>query len=221
MYYYAVHIGKEKGIFNTWDECKSKVIGYPNSRFKKFKLKKNAKFFVENGYTNEDKNKFDDEYKLSELNNNDNIFNIYTDGSLIKKNDKKYCGYGIYIPKLNKKISKPLKGKKTNNRAELTAIIKSFKYFNDEDGDIIKIYTDSKYSILIFTSTGEKYKNNNFKNNYDEDIPNKDLVIKALKLKNKYNFEIHHVKSHTNNTDEHSIGNKIADELANKGALMS
>ena len=36
-----------------------------------------------------------------------------------------------------------------------------------------------------------------------------------------YNFDIYHIKAHTNNSDEHSIGNKIADELANKGALMS
>ena len=122
---------------------------------------------------------------------------------------------------MNKKISRPLKGKKTNNRAELTAIIKSLKYFDEEDNDIINIYTDSKYSILIFTSTGEKYQKNNFKDDNDNDIPNKDLVIKALKLKEKYNFEIYHIKSHTNNTDEHSIGNKIADELANKGALMT
>lgn len=221
MYFYAVHIGKETGIFKTWDECKDKVIGYPNSKFKKFKTKKDAEFFVENGFIKEN----NIQKNLEETNNlniyDDNIYNIYTDGSLIKKQDKKYCGYGIYIPKLKKKISRPLKGKKTNNRAELTAIIKSFKYFDDEDDDLINIYTDSKYSILIFTSTGEKYKKNNFKDENENDIPNKDLVMKILEIKNKYNIEIHHVKSHTNNTDEHSIGNRIADELANKGALMS
>ena len=63
MYFYAVHIGKEKGIFNTWDECKEKVIGYPNSKFKKFKNKNDADFFVENGFIKENNNFYKNDEK--------------------------------------------------------------------------------------------------------------------------------------------------------------
>ena len=219
MSYYAIHTGKETGIYNSWEECKKRVIGYPNAKFKKFKFKKDADFFVKNGFDLDiDSKNIDNNIK----NNKDlDIYNIYTDGSFIKRKNDEYCGYGIYIPKLKKKISKKIvKGKKTNNRAELMAIIKSFKLFDKNDNDILlNIYTDSEYCIKILTKTGEKYKKKNFTDLNGCDIPNKDLVIKILKLKELYNFNIYHVRSHTNKKDEHSCGNKIADELAVEGAL--
>lgn len=54
---------------------------------------------------------------------------IFTDGSLIRKKGKIYCGYGIYFPNgENNNISKKFdKGLITNNRAELYAIYKSLK----------------------------------------------------------------------------------------------
>ena len=35
--YYAVKVGKTTGIFETWDECKASVDGYPGALFKSFK----------------------------------------------------------------------------------------------------------------------------------------------------------------------------------------
>tara|TARA_Y100000994_G_scaffold43876_1_gene34356 strand:- start:1892 stop:2395 length:504 start_codon:yes stop_codon:yes gene_type:complete len=142
------------------------------------------------------------------------IYNIYTDGSCINKNNKSYAGYGIYIPSKDIKLSKILKGKKTNNRAELSAIIDAINIFPPSHTEL-NIYTDSTYSILIFTTTGIKYKKKHYKN-----VLNADLVKTAVELTTKYNLKFKHIIAHTTNQDEHSIGNRIADKLATDASYL-
>ena len=44
--YYAVKVGREKGIYNSWADCQKQVQGYPNAVFKKFPLKSEAEKFL-------------------------------------------------------------------------------------------------------------------------------------------------------------------------------
>ncbi|KAL0269659.1 UNVERIFIED_CONTAM: hypothetical protein PYX00_007313 [Menopon gallinae] len=44
--YYAVGVGRETGIFNSWNECKSQVEGLQNPKYKKFYNLDEAKEFV-------------------------------------------------------------------------------------------------------------------------------------------------------------------------------
>ena len=150
---------------------------------------------------------------------------IYTDGSLIKNAKGTFCGYGVYIPSKKYKKSARLKPtieypKKTNNRAELTAIIKALQLFSPEKHKktLFKIYTDSSYSILIFTKTGDKYERQKYKTSGGKYVKNHDLVKIVQKLKSIYRFELVHVRSHTGAQDRHSKGNAVADELAVLGA---
>ena len=168
---------------------------------------------------------------------------IYTDGSFIKSANKlPRAGYGIYIPSKNIRslsqatdssgsaswtslpgsrcISKPLLNQKiTNNRAELTAIIESISHLNEEELNMkICIFTDSQYSMYIFNGTGERYEKNGYKNE-GKDVPNIDLIKKLLEIKRIYNIVLLKVRAHTDKKDKHSLGNEIADKLANDGAL--
>ena len=43
--FYAVKVGKKAGVFDTWDECKANVDGYPNAKYKSFATKKEAEDF--------------------------------------------------------------------------------------------------------------------------------------------------------------------------------
>lgn len=52
-WYYAVKVGREVGIFNTWDDCKKQVIGYPDARYKKFSSVEEAKGFINNTPNND------------------------------------------------------------------------------------------------------------------------------------------------------------------------
>ncbi len=44
--YYAVKIGLKPGIYETWDECKENVNGFPGAIYKSFKTLDEAKVFI-------------------------------------------------------------------------------------------------------------------------------------------------------------------------------
>ena len=141
--------------------------------------------------------------------------NVYTDGACIhngKTNAK--AGIGIFFNKDDiSNVSRRIKGKQSNNTAELSAIIEAY-YILEEliNNDVhIAIYTDSQYSIRCATSYGRKMESINWKNN----IPNIEMVKKIYNLfkKNK-NIKLFHIKAHTGKQDVHSLGNEQADRLA-------
>jgi len=231
--YYVVHKGRVPAIYTSWIHCKKQIDKFEGAIFKKFTNKQDAELFLKNGFgenkkprsvtrkENDDKknnNKITDETIEDET---DKIF-IYTDGSCIKcKNNISKGGYGIYIPEKNLKIEAPLLNQKiTNNRAEMTAIIDSLKYL--DENDLLKkicIFTDSQYSMYIFNGTGERYEKNGYKKEDGSEVPNIDLIKKILELKRKYNIVLLKVRAHTDKKDKHSLGNEIADTLAQKGAF--
>lgn len=45
--FYAVQVGREPGVYATWDECKFQVDGYPGSKYQKFKTEEEANAFVQ------------------------------------------------------------------------------------------------------------------------------------------------------------------------------
>lgn len=229
--YYVVHKGKIPGIYKTWNDCKKQVDKFDGAIFKKFTNKTDAETFLKEGFGENKKprsvvRKENDDKKnntkiLDETieDETDKIF-IYTDGSCIKfKNNISKGGFGIYIPEKNVKIGAPLLNQKiTNNRAEMTAIIDSIKYL--DEWDLLKkicIFTDSQYSMYIFNGTGERYEKDGYKND-GKDVPNIDLIKKLLELKRKYNIVLLKIRAHTDKKDKHSLGNEVADKLAQKGA---
>jgi ribonuclease HI len=233
MVFYVVHKGRKPGIYSTWNECKINVEKYDGAIFKKFTIKEEAEHFLKDGFgknkpkswikkENIDIKNENQSKEYDKIDENKKIY-IYTDGSCIKKNNEYRAGYGIYIPTKNIHVSKPLLDEKiTNNRAELTAIIECIDYLEDEDflNKKIIIYTDSQYSMFLFHGTGERYEKNNFKNN-DIDVPNIDLIKVLLYIKRNFNIILLKIRAHTDKTDEHSIGNSIADKLANEGCRQS
>ena len=145
---------------------------------------------------------------------------IFTDGSLIRKKGKIYCGYGIYFPNSeNDSISKKFdKGLITNNRAELYAIYKSLKIckkiLKEKEIEKINIYSDSEYSVKTLTIWYKNWIKNG------KDYKNKDIIDKTIKLINKLNnVNFIHIKAHTGENDYYSLSNNQADELAKGGAL--
>ena len=229
--YYVVHKGRLPGIYTSWILCKKQVDKFDGAIFKKFTNKTDAETFLKEGFGENKKprsvvRKENDDKKnntkiLDETieDETDKIF-VYTDGSCIKfKNNISKGGFGIYIPEKNIKIGAPLLNQKiTNNRAEMTAIIDSIKYL--DEWDLLKkicIFTDSQYSMYIFNGTGERYEKDGFKND-GKDVPNIDLIKKILELKRKYNIILLKIRAHTDKKDKHSLGNEVADKLAQKGA---
>ena len=55
--YYAVKVGRKTGIFETWDECKGYVSGYPGALYKSFKSMSEASEYM--GWSGEQISMFD------------------------------------------------------------------------------------------------------------------------------------------------------------------
>lgn len=94
MKYYAVRMGRNPGIYNTWQECKDEVIGFKGAAYKKFNSYEEALNFM-----NEDEKKeilVEDELKEDEL-------IAYVDGSFSV--DKNTYSYGMVTISANGKES--------------------------------------------------------------------------------------------------------------------
>ena len=149
--------------------------------------------------------------------------NVYTDGACVD-NGKPYAraGYGVYFGKNDpRNVSETYKGLQTNNVAELLAIIKAMTILKENimNGEVVNIYSDSRYAIRCCTTYGEKcYKNNWVNpNQKNKPIPNLEIVQVAYIFSKDYkNINFKHIRAHTGLQDEHSIGNDNADRLANE-----
>lgn len=153
------------------------------------------------------------------------IIEIFTDGSCIN-NGKNFarCAIGIYFPKKEfENVSKEItstKINKTNQTAELLAILKSLKITKKVDKEIkIKIYTDSLYCINSLTKWYYAWEKNNWLNSNKKQVKNKEIIQKIIKYIKKKNIDFVHVRSHTHKKDYYSINNDIADQLAKKPLL--
>lgn len=216
--FYAVKIGLAPGIYTSWDDCKKNVNGFKNAKYKKFKTNEEALCYMNEPLDNIPIEKV---LKRVEIDiSGKTIYHVFTDGSCINNGkDEAKGGIGIHFHEnIHEDISEPLEGIQTNNRAELTAIIKTYEIIEtlNNTNTVYYLYTDSEYCINCITKYCEIWENNNWKKKGGE-IKNLDLIQLLWKLYNKNNNIIfEHIRSHTGKTDFKSKGNEIADKLANK-----
>ena len=162
-------------------------------------------------------------YFLEELNkeekeviNINECFIIYTDGACRNNGSSNArAGIGVHYSSKNKiKLidvsEKLICDKPTNNKAELTAILRALKecFINKIKQKII-IYTDSDYCIKCITVWYPEWIKGSTKNRKNIDILNE-----IYKIYQYLDIRFIHIRSHTGLMDEHSIGNSIADNLA-------
>ena len=183
-------------------------------------------------------------YNVEFWNTIDNELYIFIDGSSrIKSKDYNNSGVGIYIGYKCTNIKEQYHNK-TNNQCELIAMDYAFKliirYFRElsEMKKVIKIVSDSEYSIKAITVWLANWKKNNWKTAKGEDVKNKDLIesiegsmmrIKTinsnLEASKKIKVKMIHIHSHQEPNMENKttfsiwFGNYIADKLAQNSLL--
>jgi len=166
---------------------------------------------------------------------------IFTDGSSRKsktKEDYFNSGVGVYIG-LNCTNIKEQYNEKTNNQCELMGMDYAFKlivkYYREliDIKKVIKIVSDSEYSIKACSVWLSSWKKNNWRTAKGDDVKNKDLIesidasMQRIKLINsklsasdKLKVKLIHVNSHQamDRTDRTKFniwfGNLCADGLA-------
>jgi ribonuclease HI len=115
-------------------------------------------------------------------------------------------------------VSEALKGlKQTNQRAELTAILRALDIAPRHRE--VTIYTDSMYAIDCVTNWYRNWRRNNWLNSKGKPVENKDLVVEIRdKIEEREGFKkgtfFVWVKGHQDNP-----GNVAADKLAVAGAM--
>ena len=177
-------------------------------------------------------------YNVKGWNIIDNEIYIFTDGSSRKSKDYFNSGIGVYIGYQCTNIKEQYNDK-TNNQCELMAMDYAFKlivrYFRElsEMGKMIKIVSDSEYSIKACSVWLSSWKKNNWKTAKGDDVKNKDIIesiegsmlrIKMINSKldtdKKIKVKLIHVNSHQAPDMSSKIsfgiwfGNYIADGLA-------
>lgn len=234
MPFYAVHKGRgSPAIYNTWPECKRQVDGLVGAVYKKFENYTEAEKFMQEGFgearrprglqkaeSYEAKNQDEIDTVFTDGNAHRNLV-VYTDGSCLREGDHIYCGYGIVIPELGIKYSSDLEDRRrTNNRAEMRAILHAVEMVGEElrASRRLCIFTDSQYCKYIFQGTGARYERDGFMKEGKE-VPNRDMIEVALRYLRTYEIAILKVRAHTDATDIHSRYNALADGLANEGSL--
>jgi ribonuclease HI len=134
---------------------------------------------------------------------------IYTDGAC--SGNPGIGGYGAVL--LYKQNRKEIYGNDkytTNNRMELTGVIKALSFLKRKCS--VSVYTDSQYVKKGITEWIKKWKRNNWKTSKKQDVLNKELWQELDELVSKHDIEWFWVKGH-NNTEL----NERADELARQG----
>jgi ribonuclease HI len=138
---------------------------------------------------------------------------IYTDGAC-KKNPGKGGWAFVVVDEDDEMIYSESGHEKltTNNRMEMTAVIKALEYAVGRD---IYIYTDSKYVYDGINSWIKKWKKNNWKTSLGKDVLNEDLW-KQMDALNDSSVTWHWVKGHSGDK-----WNDVVDGLASKAASSS
>ena len=98
----------------------------------------------------------------------------------------------------------------TNNRMELTAVIKALEALKKPCR--IKLYSDSKYVLGGITEWMENWKKRNWKTASKKPVLNVELWQRLDALVSQHEIEWEWVKGHSGHHE-----NEIADQLANQG----
>jgi len=226
MKYYAVARGHQVGIFyDEWKNVKPFINGYSNAKYKGFKTQAAAETWF-NQYVNQGNNT-NVPSSSSRISNNTNKINksknstkteenerdkiiIYTDGS----HTNNYGGWG-YVVLYNGEVIDDNYGAvvsypATNNQGELNAIYSALANYPD----VSVIYSDSEYSIKIFTEWIEGWKKRGWKKSNGGVVRNQPLIklIDQLIQVRSTPLLFKHVRAHQGH-----IHNEMADKLAKLG----
>ena len=138
---------------------------------------------------------------------------IYTDGACSGNPGR--GGWGALIQENDDE--KKLSGSElntTNNRMELTAVIKALEHY--DEAKEIEVFTDSKYVMQGITEWIKNWKSNHWKTSQKKDVKNKDLWVLLDTVSAKHDIKWSWVKGHAGD-----YGNEIADKLATQAILES
>lgn len=134
---------------------------------------------------------------------------IYTDGAC--RGNPGPGGWGVLLRYRGRE--KTLYGAEqatTNNRMELTAVIRALEALN-RDGCSVALYSDSRYVLQGIREWMPRWKARGWKTAARKPVLNRDLWQRLDELAARHDIEWHWVRGHSGHAD-----NERADQLANR-----
>lgn len=133
---------------------------------------------------------------------------MYTDGAC--RGNPGPGGWGALMSyQGNRKTLKGYEADTTNNRMELTAVIKALAALKRQCD--IELHTDSKYVLQGINEWMANWKRNGWKTASKKAVKNVDLWLKLDVEASRHRIDWRWVKGHSGNP-----GNEAADQLANQ-----
>ena len=143
---------------------------------------------------------------------------IYTDGACSgNQNEENFGGWGAVLEYGSHR--KEMSGGEpdtTNNRMEMTALLRAFEAIT-KDGQHIEVFSDSSYLINCFREKWyENWQKNGWKTAGKKPVENQDLWESIIQYLSKHKIKFFRVKGHINlkgkNTDVDALFDKFAEE---------
>lgn len=126
------------------------------------------------------------------------ILNIYTDGACSGNQNKENIGGWGAVLEYGEHKKELHGGEKntTNNRMEMTALLKAFEALK-RDGQTIRIFCDSSYLMNCFREKWYvKWRKNGWKTSGKKDVENRDLWEALLPFLDLHDINFYRVKGH-------------------------
>lgn len=146
---------------------------------------------------------------------------IYTDGSLKKIGEKTFGGWGFVVLKDNKEmfIDSGSENDTTNQRMELTAVLRALEYIREKrkKSEKVIVYSDSAYLVNCYLQEWyTSWQSNGWQNSSYQPVANVDLWREIIPFFDNFWYDFRKVKGHEGN-----YWNEYVDGLAQKQAEIS
>ncbi|MDX1466366.1 MAG: ribonuclease H family protein [Halomonas sp.] len=231
---YVVWVGRQTGIFSTWDECSRQVKGYPKARYKSFPSREEAEAAFAKGPggaaparkprtasatgTRPATSRRPRATPSQDAPAQRYDIEIYCDGACEPNPGDAGSGMVVYREGVLAELWYGLHNPQgTNNTAELNAFHQALRVAEQEiaRGASVRIHCDSTYTINAITKWAGGWKRRGWKKADGQAIKNPEIIqpTHALYERLKAKVAIAHVKGHAG-----VEGNELADRMAMYGA---
>lgn len=209
--FYAVAVGTNPGIYETWPEAEAQVKGFGGARYKSFTTRMDAEQWLTNGgeYTPKtSRKKAGTAGQTTKTEPAQDEIILYTDGGAL--NNPGPGGWGAV--RLENDQQQELSGgfrRTTNNRMELFACIQALESVQGTSKKVL-LYTDSSYVVNGYSKGWAKsWQRNGWRKSDGQQAKNKDLWQILLDLTASVQIQFIWVKGHAGN-----LYNERCDQLA-------
>lgn len=227
--FYAVACGRKSGVFSEWsgnDGAQAQVSGYPGAKYKSFPSEEEAKQWLSNGAPLNSNSNKSNQSKTSSSKSSKSAPSgtedirqhldqgkivMFTDGGCIDNPGPGGYGTVILTNGKRKELSEGFR-RTTNNRMELTAVIKGLEALQ-KSCDVV-LFSDSKYVVNGITlGWAKNWRRKGWIKSNKEPAENSDLWARLLDLLDTHSVQFNWVKGHAGNP-----GNERCDQLATQAS---